>query len=51
MLRLKDQSWKTMLQLPDRFVLNPAYSSKVEVTPPADDNDEFEVFLNTLEPK
>ena len=51
MLRIKDQSWKTMLQLLDRFGLNPAFRSKIEARPRTRYTDEFDDFLNSIDPK
>lgn len=48
MFRIKENSWKTMLQLLDRFGLNPAYRSKIEANPDANSLDEFDDFLNSI---
>lgn len=51
MLRIKDQSWKTMLQLLDRFGLNPAFRSKIEAKTHTRDTDDFDDYLNSINPK
>ena len=40
-----------MLQLLDRFGLNPAYRSKIEANPSNEDVDEFGDFLNSINSK
>ncbi len=50
MLKIKQDAWKNMLQLMDRFGLSPSCRSKIEATSLKSDTDEFDDFLNSLEP-
>jgi len=50
MLKIKQDAWKNMLQLIDRFGLSLSCRSKIEATSLKSDTDEFDDFLNSLEP-